>query len=214
MTPFPDDKDVRLIAQKIFASDEFNPDTFWLMQKWQEFWAVFVQRWEELLNTWLENWTGVAPNPELVRLIGYVSLAASVVLVAVLVFVILWQIRKRLNLFNPRTGSAKSPAGKLSLLQLAHVAAGKGNYALACTYLLRAVLTVLKQEGYDVPYENRSTRWIMAELERLRYPRLSLLQSIFSEFNYICYGLGTLDESVWQSFLSRTELLFKPEEAL
>ena len=112
-------------------------------------------------------------------------------------------------LSNPFTASSASSTARLSLLQLAHAAAGNGDYALASTYLFKAVMAKVRQEGYDIPFSSRSTRWIIFELERLRYPRLSLLQGFCAEFNYICYCLGTPDESRWNSFLRQGEFLLK-----
>lgn len=212
MSSLPDDGQIRRIARDIFDRGEFNPQVSWLEKKWLEIQSALLDRWTEWLRRRLENWTGVSPDQELLDTISYLAMALVAIIAAVALFVVWQQLRKRFNLFKPFNPAAVSSTDKPGLLQQANAAAAGGDYAMACTLLFKAVLAGLRQEGYDIPFNNHSTRWIMWELEQLRYPRLSLMRGFCAEFNYICYYLGHPDESQWKSFLRQSELLTKPGE--
>ena len=213
MSSIPDNEQVRDIARNIFARDEFNPQNHWLNDKWQDFWNSIIESWEQTLRNWLESWSGVSPDPELIKTLVHIGLAAGVLIIAVILYIIGRQFYKRVNRFRPFPSDSKSPANKLSFLQQAYAAAAQGDYALACTCLFKAVLLKIWQEGYNLPFDHRSTRWIISELERLRYPSLSALQNFCTEFNYIRYYVGNPDESEWIGFLQRSEkFLLKPRE--
>jgi len=212
LNSLPDDAQVRKITKNIFDRDEFNPYNSKLNEMWSNFWEPIANRWEQWISNQLEKWTATPPETETVKTVGDVGLVLVVFLIILLCFIIGRQLRKRLNLFRPPTSSPVPTTDRQSMLRQANAAAATGDYTLACTCLFKAVLAGLRQEGYDIPYNNHSTRWIIFELERLHYPRLSLMEGFCAEFNFLRYYLGTPDKSEWNSFLRQSDYLLRNNE--